>query len=122
MPRERVHDHRPPGVIIGGPDDGQPDTSPTFVIDIGWTNGLGGVTVHTTPERDSTRILLGMVNGWLETAEMPTIDIDKLLAADPGFGWADSGGFHTHLYARESVNRLITVLRKARDGAFGKDA
>lgn len=122
MPRERVTPTGLPGIMVGGPRDGLPDDSPRPVVDIRWTRGCYGVGVNSTLAEGSGRVVVGMVNQWLATAKMPTIDVDKLFAADPGFGWDDSGGFNAQLDTREDVNRLITVLRHARDGAFGKDA
>lgn len=49
--------------------------------------------------------------------------MDALTGAVEGYpggrGWT---GWYTHLNHRSEVNRLITLLRRARDAAFGKDA
>jgi hypothetical protein len=122
MPRERITPYRRPGVYLGGANDGKPVTDPPFIVDVGWDRDGGSINIHTGPDAGAGRIVLDMVNDWLSRAGEPTIDIDRLFAADPGFGWSDAGGFYTHLDARADVNRLITVLRRARDQAYGKDA
>jgi hypothetical protein len=68
--------------------------------------------------------VLEMVNAWLAEAGLDVIDVDrlkKLLAAKhdgavPGFS-----GWHVSITSRRQVNRLIQILRRARDDAMGKD-
>lgn len=67
---------------------------------------------------DATDRLITIVNEWLKEAEMPGIDTVKLrekLKHAPMFD-----GWHASLNEWSEVNRLITVLKRARDQAFGK--
>lgn len=66
-----------------------------------------------------------MVNEWLAAAEMPTIDYAELQTKLAGTSFdgatAAFNGWYATLGNRSKVNRLIAVLRRARDHAFGKD-
>lgn len=66
-----------------------------------------------------------MVNEWLKVADMPTIDYAELQSKLGGTKFdgamASFDGWHATLSERSKVNRMIAVLRRARDHAFGKD-
>lgn len=100
-----------------------PDASPaTFAVDVTWgrDNGYVGVMSHAVDGPDRT---LMIVNEWLTAAGMPPIDVAVLRAKLDAAGKSpDLHGYQATLDHRVDVNRLITVLRRARDGAFGKDA
>lgn len=117
MPRERIHNRAPRGVFVGGPNHGQPYEGPRGVIDIGWANGQHSISVVSTFDDGGGRATLDMVNNWLDAAHMAPIDVEKLAGAIP----PGAGGLYAYLETREDVNRLIRILRRARDAAFGKD-
>lgn len=90
-----------------------------------------GVVQLSTNAQDGAERVIGMVNEWLTAAKMPTIDLDQLQAAlsverrVPGMANALPSalffdGFYTQL-RRPQVNKMIQVLRRARDQAFGRD-
>lgn len=66
-----------------------------------------------------------MVNEWLTAAGMPTIDYAELQSKLVGSQFEQSAasftGWYATLHDRAKVNRLIAVLRRARDHSFGKD-
>lgn len=95
-------------------------TSGPFAIDVAWNREYGSVEVAVTTGA-GVELLLATVNEWLRTANMPTVDVEELRKqlGSPGPWWS---GLHAHMQHRREVNDLIYLLRKARDGAFGKDA
>lgn len=66
--------------------------------------------------------VIKMVNEWAERAGQPTLDPEKLRAGwkPPARPWHD--GWFSDITERRRVNELIQLLRRARDGAFGRDA
>lgn len=69
---------------------------------------------------DPTERLINEVNQWLAHAGMTPIDLAKLranLAYKPEFD-----GWHAQFDSWAEVNRLIKVLKRARDHAFGEPA
>lgn len=60
----------------------------------------------------------------LHPADLGRMVLDAVTGATPDGnpGGHAFTGWYTHLGERAEVNRLITLLRKARDAAFGKDA
>lgn len=107
MPREKVY-----------------DTTSTFDVDVAWGKDCSYVQVAVVAaKRDSkdvpTQRIIDIVNEWLTAAGEPAIDLAKLrekLPDEPNFD-----GWHATLNTREQLNELIRHLRRARDGAFGKD-
>lgn len=98
--------------------------SPQVHVRVAWgSNQSGQVQVATLASSqeypgEATDRVIGIVNEWLKEAGEPTIDIPKLRAAlkyTPDFD-----GWHASLEDWADVNRLITVLKRARDQAFGK--
>lgn len=76
--------------------------------------------VNDGPLTTPTDQILKVVNDWLEAAKMAKIDVDELrrrLPFEPHFD-----GWWANLNSWSSVNRLISVLRRARDKAFGTPA
>lgn len=76
--------------------------------------------VETGTQKDPTERLISIVNDWLSDAGEPVIDLEKLrlvLPYTPSFD-----GWHAQLKDWSSVNRLIGILRKARDKQFGPPA
>lgn len=97
--------------------------SPGVHVRVSWgANQSGEVQVASLassqerPGEDTDR-MIGVVNEWLEEAGIPTIDIAKLRAATPHGIHFD--GWHASLTDWADVNRLIKVLKRARDQAFG---
>jgi hypothetical protein len=91
-----------------------------FAIDVAWSREHESVELAVTTGA-GFELLLATVNEWLRAANMATVDVEELrknLGA-PGPWWS---GLHTHMQHRREVNELIYLLRRARDGAFGKDA
>ena len=81
---------------------------------------LATLAVETGMQKDPTERLIDIVNKWLTEAQQPTIDLDKLRLALPYTPSFD--GWHAQLKDWASVNRLIGILRKARDRQFGPPA
>jgi len=72
------------------------------------------------PDKDPTERLIGIVNSWLEDAKMPQIDLAELrekLPFEPSFD-----GWWALLSNWGECNRMIKVLQRARDRAFGSPA
>jgi hypothetical protein len=93
-------------------------------VRISWGAALECVQVATVHD-EGTRNTLVMVNEWLEAAKMPTIDYTELQSKLAGSRFdgamASFDGWHATLNERSKVNRMIAVLRRARDHSFGKD-
>lgn len=92
-------------------------------VRVAWgTNQSGEVQVASLAASgehpdEATDRLFNIVNEWLKAAEMPVIDVKALrekLGYAPMFD-----GWHASLGAWSEVNRLIKVLKRARDQAFG---
>lgn len=88
-----------------------------------WGANLSGVvqvaTLAASQEYpgEATDRAINIVNEWLKDAELPLIDIKALRAAlsyTPEFD-----GWHASLTDWADINRLIKVLKRARDQAFG---
>jgi hypothetical protein len=69
---------------------------------------------------DPTERVIGIVNEWLKAAGEPTLDLAKIRAAMPYQPSFD--GWWALLEDWGSVNRLIKILQRARDRAFGSPA
>jgi len=107
MPAETIH------------GDGMP-------IDVKILWGAGSEYVQVAAVHDEgTRSMLVVVNQWLEAAKMPPIDYaelpSKLVGSQFDGAMASYDGWHATFNERAKVNRMIAVLRRARDHAFGKD-
>lgn len=93
-------------------------------VRISWGAALECVQVASLHDQ-GTRSALVMVNEWLEAAKMPTIDYAELQSKLAGTQFdgamASFDGWHATFNERSKVNRMIAVLRRARDHAFGKD-
>lgn len=93
-------------------------------VKISWGAGSEYVQVASVHD-DGTRNMLVIVNQWLEAAKMPTIDYAELQAKLVGSQFdgamASFDGWHATFSERSKINRMIAVLRRARDHAFGKD-
>lgn len=95
-------------------------------VRVSWGNsGSGTVQVATLAagiDPDPTERLINIVNEWLLAAGETPIDIAKLRAtmADrkPAYR-PEFDGWHATLDDWSGVNRLIKVLKRARDQAFG---
>lgn len=90
-------------------------------VRVAWgSNQSGEVQVATLMAGTSpgpTERLIGIVNEWLKEAGEPTIDLAKLREHLPYT--PDFDGWHASLGNWSAVNRLIKVLKRARDQAFG---
>lgn len=120
MPRERIHTthHRPT------PNGAVPE-QPTFSTEVEWGRDSGCVQVASIAADGADRIL-GVVEDWLDAAGIPATDVGTLRAKLAAGVLPDSlplafDGWHASLDQRADVNRLIRVLRTARDQAFGRD-
>lgn len=91
-------------------------------VRVAWGSDQGDVQVATLAKgqedpNEATDRLFTIVNQWLADAGMPTIDVAELrrsLKYTPMFD-----GWHASLGQWSDVNRLIKVLKRARDQAFG---
>ncbi len=90
-------------------------------VRVAWGSaGTGEVqvaTLATGMDPDPTERIIGVVNEWLKEAGHPIIDLDNLRAALPYKPEFD--GWHASLGDWPEINRLIKVLKRARDQAFG---
>lgn len=69
--------------------------------------GVAMADTETSDQEEDWRLTYGeLVLGWVEMSRPPSISSEGL--------WVD--------ITRDMANRLITLLRKARDAAYGKDA
>lgn len=97
------------------------DDSP-FNVRVAWGKDQNVVQVatlcHGAP--NGAERITNYVNQWLENAGMPLVDYEALARRIENPPYFD--GFHASLRDRRLVNDLIFLLRKARDGAFGRDA
>lgn len=97
--------------------------SPGVHVRVAWGSNQNGpvqvATLATSQERpgEATERIIGIVNEWLKAAGEPTIDLAKLREALPYEPEFD--GWHASLDEWSEVNRLIKVLKRARDQAFG---
>lgn len=97
--------------------------APSVHVRVAWgSNHEGTIQVATLASSqehpdEATNRLLAVVNQWLEQAGMATIDgklLREKLSYAPMFD-----GWHAVLDDWAEVNRLIKVLKRARDQAFG---
>lgn len=80
-------------------------THSVFDVAIRWGRDSNDVQIATALAPDSTFDLKALVDGWYENPETRPETVGL---------WAD--------LTRSDINRLIRLLRKARDTAFGADA
>jgi hypothetical protein len=99
MPRERIEQL---GIHPGG--DHQP-----FRVEVSWHPELGDYVEIVTVAPDANERL----KAWEELQESG-------VASKPGTSFQFFDGWHVHLN-RNEINRLIRVLRRARNAAFGAD-
>lgn len=81
--------------------------------------------VHARSENDGPMVtptdrILKVVNDWLVAADMDPIDVAELRRRSPHEPIFD--GWHATLDDWAAVNRLIQVLKRARDKQFGVPA
>ena len=100
-------------------------TNTPIDVRVSWGRDCGSVQVATL-HKDGGRVIVDVVNGWLEAAGRPRIDFDELTKAVRDAQTTVGGeiafdGMHASLDDRRSVNDLIRNLKHARDGAFGRD-
>jgi len=96
-------------------------------VRVSWGNDESDGTVQVVTQaatregvEDPTARIVRIVNDWLSDAGEPTIDLAKLKAAmpyEPGFD-----GWWAMLDNWSDCNRLVKVLQRARDRAFGPPA
>lgn len=120
MPNEKIH-------ALGNPGD-----MPVPYVSIAWGADMDYVQVASQFDaKQGADIILEMVNEWLKAAGLDAIpgreELDRLIKEKSGpesiagqFG-IGFDGFHITLGDRRSVNRLIELGKRSRDGAFGKD-
>lgn len=91
----------------------------TFVVEVGWAKNGGEVQVATTVTDAAERLAAILTEHGLKLVDAHTKDLAGTAQIAPAA--ALLAGWHTTLPGRWDVNRLIRVLKTARDGAFGKD-
>lgn len=104
MPSERIHGANMPADVR-----------------IAWGADSGQIQVASVVENGMDRII-NIVNEWLSEAGSTPINTEELRQALYAKGHLPAfDGWHVTLEHRFDVNRMIAVLRRARDHAFGKD-
>ena len=108
MPRETIHGN-------GMPID----------VEVAWS-GAGEYVQVASVHTEGHKPAFVIINEWLQAAEMPTIDVEALrlkMESQPqtSGSFAVPHGWHATFENRRDINRMIAVLRRARDHAFGKD-
>lgn len=87
-------------------------------VRVAWgSNQSGEVQIATLIHDGNPERVIAVVNEWLQMAGEPTIDLTRLrekLEFAPDFD-----GWHASLDNWPDINRLIRVLKRARDQAFG---
>lgn len=95
-----------------------------FHAEVAWGQDSGYVQLATVHERGSAA-LLELVNLGLRAAGAPVLEPDAVQvirdALDTQCGPQGFNGWYVTLTDRRDVNALIRHLRRARDGAFGRD-
>lgn len=93
-------------------------------IEVSWGAAAEHVQVASVHD-EGARAMITIVNQWLDAAGMQQIDFPMLQVKLAGSQFdgapAAFGGWHATFDERSQVNRMIAVLRRARDHAFGKD-
>lgn len=122
MPAEKIQTRSYPG---------QPEPVGLAHVRVAWGVDHGDVQVASLFDRaKGAEAVLETVNEWLRAAGLAEVpgreEIARLVVQrDPESIVAQFGvgfeGFHTSLEERHDVNRLIGTLKRARDGAFGRD-
>ncbi len=118
MPRERVYSQQ----YRTTPNSPEP-TEPQTAVEVVWNRDHGYLQVAATAA-DGTERVVRIVNQWLEAAGVAPIDLAQVrekLATLPDHPQPNFDGWYVSLEQRQDVNRLIRVLRRARDQAFGRD-
>jgi hypothetical protein len=98
-----------------------------FDVSVAWGKDQEEVQVATLCEGIPTgfECVMKMVNEWLADAGMPPVDAEELKenfsSAKGGQFTPGFSGWTVSLSNRSLVNRLIRVLRRARDDAMGRD-
>lgn len=127
MPAEKVQSR-----VRYAPGQEPAEVPETPHVKVSWGTDHGYVQVASLFDRaHGAQVVLDEVNGWLRAAGLPEVpgreELQKLAVAHAGaesivgqFG-VGFEGFWTSLDERHDVNRLIQTLKRARDGAFGKD-
>lgn len=92
-------------------------------VRVAWgSTGEGVVQIATlaankTDPHEATDRMLAIVNQWLRDSGQPEIDVAAMRA---GLSYTpDFDGWHASLNDWPELNRLIQVLKRARDRAFG---
>lgn len=99
-------------------------------VRVAW--GAGGPDVQVRSgfgHEEGADTILAIVNEWLKCAGLDQIpgreELNKLIFKDAPADAIPKGigfdGFHVFFHERRDVNDLIKVLKRARDGAMGKD-
>lgn len=104
MPAETIHG-----------DNGKID------VRIAWGATTQCVQVSSQRPDEGFEFVMTMVNRWLIEAGMEAINCTKLRQRLPREKQPYFDGWHATFEGRAKVNRMIAVLRRARDHAFGKD-
>lgn len=107
MPRETIHGAAMP-----------------IDVEVAWGAAAEHVQIASV-HNDGAKAMILIVNQWLDAAGMPQIDYPmlqvKLMGSQFDGAPAAFCGWHATFDERSKVNRMIAVLRRARDHAFGKD-
>lgn len=115
---------------LPGQEPPQPPERPH--VRVSWGVDHGDVQVASLfDSAHGAEVIISIVNEWCNAAGVPGVpareELDRLIRekADPSSIAAQFGvgfdGFHTTLEDRHDINRMIQALKRARDGAFGRD-
>lgn len=108
MPRETIHGAAMP-----------------IDVEIAWGSDCEYVQVGSV-HNDGSKAAITIINEWLEKVGAPQVNVEQMrldLERHPETKgvFAVPHGWHATFSDRRAVNKLIEVLRRARDHAFGKD-
>lgn len=99
------------------------DTLP-IDVKVAWGAALESVQVASLHD-GGAKPMIAIINEWLTAAGLPIIDYaelqSKLAGSQFDGAMASFDGWYATFTERSKVNRMIAVLRRARDHAFGKD-
>lgn len=108
-------------------------TDGSVYVSVAWGKDHDSINVCTQFEHKAgADAVISIVNEWLKAAGLDEIpgreELNKLIAERQettsvlrGFDGIGFGGFNVALERRRDVNRLIQVVKRARDDAMGRD-
>lgn len=90
-------------------------------VSVAWGSGETVQVASIYDRDDNAEAVIGIVNEWLKAAGMDEVNSVMLRAelAKAGLSAPSFNGWHATIDDWPGVNRLIKVLKRARDQAFG---